>query len=368
MLLVAPHKGETATGAIARNVAQQLECLAIINVDVSRSGSDLNRKKGASEYPEFTAALESWAGLKRDNKPLVIWLHGHQSPKPECVYGYGQPDNLIADEKIVKALVSQLKQRGVVCVDASNGFKRFAARKQNNMAQYLKQQGFDVNSIQFELSSKTRAQPGNFADNLSGAIRAVMMPVEEAEPSTVITVESVATKVMLMCEVKLREMALEIGRYFVNTLYGGDFKRAKNPRKNEGNISFHKVCKRVYEQGGPSVRWLYNALHLAVDDHEYGSMKAYAKLGLSKRAALLDLKAKSEFKRALIEQASDKNMSVRELKAIIKERNYIAPTLEQREKMLVQDIGRRERAIEVLQKQVKELQRELEEVREKLGE
>ena len=375
VLLVAPHKGETGTGRIARRISKRLECPAIINLQIERDDSDLNRREGAIQHPDYFGALKSWAEIMRDCKPLAIWLHGH-SRKPMCIYGYGQPDELIADKVAVQALVSKLEEYGLDCVDAANGFEQFAARQKSNMAQFFKSEGFDVNSIQLELSKQVRGMfLEDFADALCDSIRAVVEPVH---PVCTISVDVAASQVLEICTTGLFEMALEVGRYFVETLYEGDYERARNPRTNKGKVSFHKVCERVHEQSGPSIRWLYNALKLAVNEHDYGSMKAYAKLSLSKKVALFRLDDNPEAKRDLIRDAAEENMTTRQINAKtnahwmkflkgLEKRKPYEPTLEEKEKILTNKIERRQLKIDRLQGEIDKLQAELDIVRSQLN-
>ena len=377
VLLVAPHKGETGTGKIARRISKRLECPAIINVRIKRDDSDLNRREGAFQHPEYMSALRSWVKIERGGRPLVIWLHGH-SQKPRCIYGYGQPDELIADKGTVQALVSKLQEYGLDCVDAANGFEQFAARHKSNMAQFFKGEGFDVNSIQLELSRQVR---GMFLEDFVAALcESIKTVVEPTLSVSTVSVDVAANQVLEICAAGLFQMALKVGRYFVETLYEGDYKRARNPRMSKGLVSFHKVCARVHEQGGPSIRWLYDALKLAVNEYDYGSMKAYAKLSLSKKVALFRLDDNPEAKRELIRDAAEQNLTTRQIKSKAADEHWIKftkdldkrkpyePTLEEKEKILTNKIERRQRKIDQLQDEIVKIQAELDIVRSQLNE
>jgi phage replication-related protein YjqB (UPF0714/DUF867 family) len=378
VLVVAPHREETGTGKIARKTAKLLSCPAIINEQIKRDDSDLNSYKGATKHPDYLRALKDWANIKRNEKPLVIWFHGHRH-KPMCIFGYGQPDELIADEETVRALVSELSECGVECVRAGEQFEQFAARQKNNMAQFFKREGFEVNSVQLELSKQIRGMfADDFSETLSSSIKSIFKSVDEKSLPGPELVERAASNVIEILSGHLFEAALEIGRYFIETLYEGDYERARNPRTSKGKISFHKVCKRVHEQGGPSIRWLYNALKLAVNEYDYGPMKAYAELSLSKKVALFPLDDNPEAKRELIVNAADENMTTRQIKTNADER-YInlmngwdkrkpyEPTLEEKEKILTNKIERRQRKIKRLQDEIDKLQAELDSVRSQLN-
>ena len=110
------------------------------------------------------------------------------------------------------------------------GFRQYSARASNDMAQYFKRQGFAVDSIQLELSKQLRGMfLVDFAEALSKALQAAIEPDSTAErlPAVKVSVEQAASKVIEICSGHLYEAALDVGKYFVKTLYEGDYERAK---------------------------------------------------------------------------------------------------------------------------------------------
>lgn len=368
LLVIAPHREEFGAGKIARKVARSLECPAIINERIKRKETDLNSFEGAIKHPDFITALNNWAEIQRTDRPLAIWLHGHGSLKgPQCVVGDGNPASPVADPQTVETLIEKLTEHGISCVRAMPFMINFAAQTQDNMAQYFKRHGFDVDSIQFEISKQLRGMLiVDFVEALNSSLQAALQAPVEPEatsknlPEGKVSVEEAANKVIEICSGHLYQAAVEVGRYFVKTLYGGDYERARDPRKNLGVLSFNRVCERVRAQGGPSKRWLYNALKLAVNEHDYGKMAAYSKLSLSNKIELFRLDDKPEAKRKLIEKGAEMDMTVIEMRDEIKEYLDTEPPLEAQEYILVDKIRRL--LIELDRKWKK-----LEEVRRKLG-
>ena len=381
LLVVAPHREETGTGKLARKISKRLGCPAVINERIKRNDSDLSKYEGAIKHPDFMTALNEWAQLKRKDRPLAIWLQGDGLTKgPLCVVGDGQPLSSVASPETVDTLVVKMEEYGVECVKAVSGFGQYSAQASNNMTQYFKRQGFAVDSIQLELSKQLRGMfLVDFAEALSNSLQAAieLNSAVEKLPAVKVSVEQAASTVIEICSGHLYEAALDVGKYFVKTLYEGNYERARDPRTSIGPLSFHKVCARVHQQGGPSIRWLYSALKLAVNEHDYGSMKAYGKLSLSKKIALFKLDDHPEAKRELINDAVDEKMTTRKIKDEADER-YInllngldkrkpyEPTLEEKEKILTNKIERRIRKIMQFQDEIDRFQAELDSVRSQL--
>ena len=363
LLVVAPHCEETGTGKLARKISKRLGCPAVINERIKRNDSDLTKYEGAIKHPDFMTALNEWAQLKRKDRPLAIWLQGDGLTKgPLCVVGDGQPLSSVASPETVDTLVVKMEEYGVECVKAVSGFGQYSAQASNNMTQYFKRQGFAVDSIQLELSKQLRGMfLVDFAEALSKALQVVIEPKPTAEktPIVKVSVEQAASTVIEICSGHLFEAALDVGKYFVKTLYKGDYERARDPRNNIGVLSFNRVCEHVHAQGGPSRRWLYNALKLAVNEHDYGKMVAYGKLSLSKKIELFRLDDTPEAKKELIERAAHIDMTVIELRDEIKEYLDNEPPLEAQEYMLVDQIRRLLLALNRKQKKLEEVRRKL---------
>ena len=363
LLVVAPHREETGTGKLARKISKRLGCPAVINERIKRNDSDLTKYEGAIKHPDFMTALNEWAQLKRKERALAIWLQGDGLTKgPLCVVEDGQHLSSVARPETVDTLVAKLEEYGVECVKAVSGFRQYSARASNDMAQYFKRQGFAVDSIQLELSKQLRGMfIVDFAEALSHSLQAAieLNSTVEKLPAVKVSVEQAASKVIEICSGHLYEAALDVGKYFVKTLYEGDYERARDPRTSIGVLSFNRVCEHVHAQGGPSKRWLYNALKLAVNEHDYGKMVAYGKLSLSKKIELFRLDDTPEAKKELIERAAHIDMTVIELRDEIKEYLDNEPPLEAQEYMLVDQIRRLLLALNRKRKKLEEVRRKL---------
>ena len=74
----------------------------------------MSKYEGAIKHPDFMAALNEWAKLKRKDRPLAIWLQGHGLTKgPLCVVGDGQPLSSVASPETVDTLVAKMEEYGV---------------------------------------------------------------------------------------------------------------------------------------------------------------------------------------------------------------------------------------------------------------
>jgi hypothetical protein len=81
---------------------------------------------------------------------------------------------------------------------------------------------------------------------------------------------------------------LEAGTYIIKKFFDSDFKRAQNPRTATKIHSLNELIRRLQGNGGngPSKTWIYNAVKLAVDEHQLKGFSVYGKLGLSHKVYL----------------------------------------------------------------------------------
>jgi len=373
VLIIAPHWGETGTAKIAKKTAKFLSCPAIINEQIKRSNLDLNNYKKSKKHGSYHNFLRAWAGIEHEEHPLAIWVHGHGLKKgPMCVVGYGQPDSKSAKTEIVETLMTELRGQDVESVEAVDGFKKYAARSKNTMAQFFRREGVNVDSIQLELSKQVRGMfADDFAKALSKSIEKIINPPKDVslvkalaqKPVIITQVEEAASHVLQICGKHALNAMIEVGHYFVKSLFNGEIERARNPRSSIGDDSFHIVCKRVHDQGGPSIRWLYNSLKLVVNEHDYGSFAEYAKLSLSHKVELFRLDNKPKVKKKLIRKDADRNLSIDKLRYLIRDESnhweipeFRKPTLEQREARLITEISYHERVIEQKRAELKKVQ------------
>ena len=117
---------------------------------------------------------------------------------------------------------------------------------------------------------------------------------------------------------------LEVANYLAETFFNNDIELVKQrkpaPNREE---SFHQLCYKLKDssQGAPSKSWLYNALGIFVDEAEYKNFHTYGNLSISHKVKLLTVKDEKD-KKALIQEAVDKEYSVRELQRIISKRKH----------------------------------------------
>jgi hypothetical protein len=115
------------------------------------------------------------------------------------------------------------------------------------------------------------------------------------------------------------EAMVEAGRYLIKMFYDDnyEFARLKKRIKKE---SLRQLILKLQENSGdaPSKTWIYDAVKLAVDEHDFESFRLYGKLGLSQKLLLTHVKDDGE-KRALIEEAAENNYTVIDLRKRIRE-------------------------------------------------
>lgn len=120
----------------------------------------------------------------------------------------------------------------------------------------------------------------------------------------------------------------DAGRYIVRTFYDDDYRLAKDKKKAVKKKTLNQLIKKLQgnSNDAPSKTWVYDAVGLAVDEHELKSFRTYGKISVSHKLKLLPVKD-VEIKKQLVTETIDKNLSVRELSAKIKKINGNKPEL-----------------------------------------
>jgi predicted ribosome quality control (RQC) complex YloA/Tae2 family protein len=121
---------------------------------------------------------------------------------------------------------------------------------------------------------------------------------------------------------------LEAGKYIVETFYGDNYALAKVKKQAVKKKSLNQLIKKLQDKsnGGPTKTWVYDAVGLAVDEHELKTFRTYGNISVSHKLKLLPVKD-IETKKQLATETIDKNLSVRDLSARIKEMNGSNPEL-----------------------------------------
>lgn len=129
-----------------------------------------------------------------------------------------------------------------------------------------------------------------------------------------------------------KDAIVEVGAYLINEFFDGDYKRAKTlkqqlPEKekktlNEDQLmkadSFFALTKKFSygDMGSPSKSWLYNAVKLAVQDHDLKDTPDYELLNVSKRILLFPLKD-NKLKTKYIQKIAPHEVTITKAKEIL---------------------------------------------------
>lgn len=108
----------------------------------------------------------------------------------------------------------------------------------------------------------------------------------------------------------------EVGRYLLDNFFDGDIDRIRRPFRPVHEESYNQLVEMIQADSGssPSKSWLYNALGLLVDEHDYRNFQTYGNLLPSVKVELLPIKDQDQ-KHALIIEASENDYSVRDVQA-----------------------------------------------------
>jgi len=373
LLIIAPHgfrpkrQGEksddTNTAEIAELLQNKLKCRAIINTGIKRTEADLNKISGLKKVPEFEKALRNYA----DNKipTLVIWIHGAEENgikkeetkynsanenKPirlDAVLGYGQggTPRLTAKEDTVQKLTKALSDHGIRTIKASIVLDKYCANRKNRTCQYFrfqKDKGYDrIQSIQIEIKGSLRESYNypDTADKITRALsefsgieiqdpaqhakedpepvaqnKAIAVDSNEKDPVDESLVEEAYSELRNILVNHLRKGMLEAGEYLIKKFYDNDIELARQ-KKSPKKASLNKLKKKLQNSDGntPSKTWIYDAVNLAVDHHDYVKDSVYGKLGHSHQVNLTYVKDPDK-KKKLIKETAKNGYTVAELK------------------------------------------------------
>lgn len=316
-----------------------------------------------------------------DNKiAFVIHIHGaaddgDEKKKitnnlPSIFVGWGAPDRHSAEKNVVDDFVNFIggNKKRPIAIRVEKGGK-FSGWANHNLNQLFtgfidkKYKDDKVQSIQLEIKFTGFRDMDNLdktADTLSSALRDIAGLKEEEKkeeplplpsegligPGTqlpMVIEQSVTTQVSLPAEKKpddalvekayedLREIfvkhyetarnnaMLDAGKYIIAAFYDGDFQRAKDKKQVVKKKSLNQLIKRLQTQANdaPTKTWIYDAVGLAVDEHEFESFQTYGKISVSHKLKLLTVEEIKD-KKLLTQEIVEKNLSVRDLSARIR--------------------------------------------------
>jgi len=373
ILLIAPHAfpgDDNNTGMLTREIADKLECYAIINEkyqkpkkrkdkttgrwkpdqpDISKNIINLNRYNQVKTHlqKEFLEPVLNYTDriIKDHGSALVLWIHGIKdknitskvvdgdADNTQIVLGYGQgtPDSFTVEKETLDALINLLKENGnkeINAVPAKKG-KKYCGWDSNIMNQLFVSKKYalsKVQSIQLEIDRTLRNEKkiDETADILGNALSKL------AKSSSLVQIEKkpdvglVDRAYNTLAEIFSRHYEnamMEAGWYLIKEFYGGDLERA---RRNDAveKESLYQLILRLQNRSStaPSKSWIYNAVNLVVDSKDFEGFHTYGKLLLSHKVLLLPIK-EIETKKDLIKEIASRDLTIQQLRERISKIN-----------------------------------------------
>ena len=331
ILVIAPHgvsvpgvdNDDTNTAFLARKIADDLKCSALINHSIKRTTVDYNRKKEAEKDKDFIGNFRSVLDAK--GPTLVVWIHGYDKEKQkslqeqlnpggdlDCIIGHGQglEPRDTAHPKTVDRLISLFRHQEIVacCAKQTPPSKEYCGYSLEIMNQWCRQQkeyqDLDtVQSIQLEFKEPgfrdTKEQAEAVGLKVAKALRIMVRPTDKAlVPMAYEHLQSVFVK-------HFKNAVIEAGQYIIDTFYGGDawLAFAKNKSKNSPpslRSLIDKLKSTPADPSGdaPSESWLYKAVSLAshVPICQELGLSTFTILGHSHQLQLLNVPKLKEIK------------------------------------------------------------------------
>ena len=373
VLVIAPHgvkfkpMDDFGTDIVAREIASQLNCSALINDSVPITNRNYNVKTEAEQDPQFIANLKSI--LDADGFSLVLWIHGFEIDDIvddlkegglDCIIGYGQskPDRenrLTAEPFFIESLIKALSNEKIIAkVSPTKNIKKpnkkkkgkkpnFCGWDQSNMNQWCRhQKKYDdktkVQSIQLEFKAPGLRDSGENARQLGIRIARAIRAVGNVDDHIV---QEALEYIAQSFRDHFHNAMVDVGRYIINNFYDKDPLAAfvKNKAKDQPP-NLKTLIKKLKESSGnpegeaPSLSWFYNAVNLASHEMicERMGFQTFGKLGHSHKLQLLHypklkavnggdleaiIKPTFEEKEQLAIHAIKKELSVRDFKRYI---------------------------------------------------
>lgn len=367
VLLVAPHGvlgDDDNTGTLARKLAEQLNCHAIINEvyrkpdkdsgephDIDKKIVNLNDLRQYRKTPlekQFLGPINDAvnATQKKYKTTYIFHIHGIDDGKIEnnvvstqVVLGIGlastKPgkDSLSIPKKIATELETAISKSGITA--SITNHPDYTAIAPHNLNQLFQKQVPKINSVQVEFKkSGIRDTDDNIAvaaELIAQAIRKlpnvkVSQPVpakveEKRDDALAQKAFDTLKDIFIQHYENARNKAmLDAGRYIIKTFYDDDYQLAKDKNQAAKKKSLNRLIKMLQENASdaPNKTWVYDAVALAVDEHQLESFQTYGKISVSHKLRLLTVKD-IEIKKKLIKETVKGPLSVRQLAVRVKE-------------------------------------------------
>ena len=111
---------------------------------------------------------------------------------------------------------------------------------------------------------------------------------------------------------------LEAGQYIITTFYDNDIERARL-KKPVKELSYTQLIEHLQEkkEDSPRKSWLFNAVNLVIQEHDFASVQALGQLPTTQKILLLPVSDR-DLKHRLAKEASEKKFTTRQLAEAIK--------------------------------------------------
>jgi hypothetical protein len=367
ILLIAPHgfmgdksrklkADDEHTGDLASRLADEFDFSAIINEKYKRAESlkDADVSKGIVDCARISQVskllrkeflqkiLDAKEGIIAEHgEALVVFIHGTDDPnmdeyigrygadeRTSILIGYGQDDkgkeSLTAAPGFVTELTRCLAEgnRNSMIAVAADTKSLYCGRDANNLSQLFRHKDFKdtrVQSVQLEIKKAFRQPPvihktvKAIGSALRKAIEHKVPAVIEAAPDLNLVDRAYRTLAEIFSR-HYESAMMEAGRFIIDEFYGGDFERARRKESTKDH-SLNELIQKLHSRdaNAPSKSWVYNAVNLVVDDHEFSGFHTYGKLFLSHKILLLPI-SNADTKKKLIKETAEKKYTIEQLR------------------------------------------------------
>ena len=389
ILIVAPHgpvingeaRNDFNTGHIAQLVAEELECMAIINDEFlkpkdsekesfKKKKLDLNSIRQMGLHSKYNQFFQDY--FRDVNKTFVVHIHGCKNEnadgeakesvksggyefKPtdvQAFIGFGQGANpaYTIPKKTAENLADSLTENGLTTILVREDASNFRGRSTDNMNHYFRgkhKSNKKYSSVQIEIrETGCRDSEENIkrtADAIAQSLAQLVRPTKEVEnfekePNDELVAEAFQTLKDIFT-VHFHNAMLHAGGYIIDTFYGKDPRRVlKNDPVKDKSLNQLVIELKQNEGSVPSRGWFYNAVNLAAQEtiSQEEGFQTFGKICHSQKLLLLpypklkklqadtfEEKVKIAFgeKEKCAKYAHDNSLSVREFKKYIDEQN-----------------------------------------------
>ncbi len=288
--------------------------------------------------------------------PFVVIIHGmgegnrktyiesHKEDVNTTIFiGYGQArkgdERHTAPKSLVSSLIGYLREddkHPTKAAETDEEWEDYRGWDKNNLNQLFRDGAYKdkrVQSIQLEITKMLRDNANIYktVDILGEASVELVKPIPLAlveDQSDTDLVDKAYHKLFEIFSKHYENAMREAGKYILDEFYDGDIEKARKKEPIKGK-SFFKLISKLHpkESGGPSKSWVYNAINLVVESHDFRNFHTYGKLQVSKKVLLLPLDDREQ-KEQLIKEIAESGLTaknVRERVAALKEINDDGP-------------------------------------------